>query len=334
MSFKKGALAVSLLLAFVAAACGGNSTPAGGGSTTLKIAYLTKHLASEPFFGVQSKALVAEGPKYNSVVTPTDLGDKGDAAISIFKTVLAQHPSGVIMTVPDHAIGPEVIQLAAAAKVPMVTLYDQISDSSGKQAPFVGLDDTAFGQASGKQAVTQFGSLGWSSRDSSKTGVALIALDSIPACKMRVDGSSSAFQAGVSSVPANNYFRIPYDGSTNDAITSMTAAHTAHPQITSWIVFSCNDDGVFGSVRALQNAGVSADNIIGVGQSGNDACAAWSQPSTGYRGSTFIDATQAADLALGELQAKITKGTALPDNNGIKPVDVTKDNYKQYFTCT
>jgi len=126
--------------------------------------------------------------------------------------------------------------------------------------------------------------------------------------------------------------QIPFDNSTNGAITAMTAGHTAHPEGTNWIVFSCNDDGVFGGVRALQNAGVSADNIIGVGQSGNDACAAFAQASTGYRGSTFIDATQAADRALSELQAA-TKGTALPATNNLQPVTVTKDNYKQFFTC-
>ena len=64
---------------------------------------------------------------------------------------------------------------------------------------------------------------------------------------------------------------------------------TAHPTVTNWIVFGCNDESVLGGINALAAAGVKPDAIIGVGLGAYEACKPWaaSQPS-GFKAALYI----------------------------------------------
>ena len=64
---------------------------------------------------------------------------------------------------------------------------------------------------------------------------------------------------------------------------------TAHPEITNWIVFGCNDEGVLGTLNALATAGVKPENIIGVGLGAYEACKFWAAgQASGFKAGLFI----------------------------------------------
>ena len=74
---------------------------------------------------------------------------------------------------------------------------------------------------------------------------------------------------------------------------------TAHPEAKHWIFYSCNDDGVLGGVRATENQGFAADDVIGVGIDGSRACDAFGPGKpTGFRGTMYIDSAKEGAQAI------------------------------------
>ena len=100
----------------------------------------------------------------------------------------------------------------------------------------------------------------------------------------------------------------------NSAIDAVTTTLTANPGAAHWVFFSCNDDGVLGSVRATENSGMKPDQVIGVGIDGSRACDAFGggQP-TGFRGTLWIDSGKEGATAVKLLVASIKNNTPLPE---------------------
>ena len=85
------------------------------------------------------------------------------------------------------------------------------------------------------------------------------------------------------------------------------------PDITNWIVFGCNDEGVLGTLNALATAGASPDNIIGVGLGAYEACKPWAagQPS-GFKAALFISGLDVGATAATVLNDAIVNGVEPP----------------------
>ena len=48
-------------------------------------------------------------------------------------------------------------------------------------------------------------------------------------------------------VPEDAIFQVPYTGETQSAQDAAGPVITAHPDVTHWVVFACNDEGVLGA---------------------------------------------------------------------------------------
>jgi L-arabinose transport system substrate-binding protein len=99
---------------------------------------------------------------------------------------------------------------------------------------------------------------------------------------------------------------------TGETLASQDAAGpiiTAHPDVTNWVVFACNDEGVLGALNALATAGVKTDNIIGVGLGAYEACKPWAagQPS-GFKAGLFISGLDVGKTAATVLNDAVVNG--------------------------
>ena len=108
-------------------------------------------------------------------------------------------------------------------------------------------------------------------------------------------------------------FPVPYTG---EALSSQDAAGpiiTANPDITNWIVFGCNDEGVLGALNALATAGVKTDDVIGVGLGSYEACKPWAagQPS-GFKAGLFISGLDVGKTAATVLNDAVVNGKTPP----------------------
>jgi L-arabinose transport system substrate-binding protein len=328
----RGTTALSLAALLAAAGCGGGTTSPGQ-AQPVKLALMTKD-GSQPFWTTLAGGAKAYAASNNINLTVQDLQENGDTAITYVDTVIAAGVKGIVITVPTVAIGPAVIAKAKAANVKMLALFDSIKDSSGAVNPFFGLDDKAYGEAAGKEIARQYQALGWGSNSSLVVRYASIEDNTIPACVDRQSSAVSAFMAAVPSFTANQVIHVTYKNDEQTAIDGMAATITSHPTVTNWLMSSCNDNGVAGAVRALQNAGVPANRGIGVGQGSDQACAEFSKatPDT-YMGSTYIDSAGAGAQVLGIMADSVKNNTPLPALTTLAPKLVTRDNYKTLLGC-
>ncbi len=82
--------------------------------------------------------------------------------------------------------------------------------------------------------------------------------------KERTDGASSALEAA--GFPRDKIYRSAEK--TTDVpggFDAMNTLLTQHPEAKHWLVYSVNDEGVLGAIRALENRGFNAGTIIGIG---------------------------------------------------------------------
>jgi L-arabinose transport system substrate-binding protein len=138
----------------------------------------------------------------------------------------------------------------------------------------------------------------------------------------------------VSDVTADDVIHVTYDGTLANGIDSFAATVTANPDVTHWILWSCNDDGVLGAVRALESAGIPADRAIGVGLGAHLACDEWKKPDpTAFRGAIFLDSSAAGRMAVTLLHDLVVNGTPLPENSIYEGVLATSENAAEVVGC-
>jgi L-arabinose transport system substrate-binding protein len=329
----RGTTALSLAALLAVVACGGGTPSTGQGAQPVKLALMTKD-GSQPFWSTLAGGAKGYAASHSINLTVQDLQENGDTAITYVDTVIASGVKGIVITVPTVAIGPTVIAKAKAAKVKMLALFDSIKDSSGAVNPFFGLDDKAYGEAAGKEIARQYQALGWGSNSALVVRYASIEDNTIPACVDRQNSAVSAFKQAVPTFTDDQVIHVTYKNDEQTAIDGMAATITSHPKVTNWLMSSCNDNGVAGAVRALQNAGVPANRGIGVGQGSDQACAEFSKatPDT-YMGSTYIDSAGAGAQVLGILNDSVVNNTPLPALTTLAPKLVTRDNYKTLLGC-
>jgi len=103
------------------------------------------------------------------------------------------------------------------------------------------------------------------------------------------------------------------DNTPTGAQDKVAATITANPGVKHWVIWGCNDENVQGGVTALQNAGVSPDNVIGVGLGAYLACKDWgsSQP-TGMKAALYISGKDIGSLAVQTMYDKLKNGKAFP----------------------
>ena len=90
-----------------------------------------------------------------------------------FSAYLVRHTNGLIVVVPDPAVGPQVAKIAKDAKVPLLTSDDQICTDLPDPSvcahqnllPRVGFSSDQLGTQVGQRAAQEFTGSGWSAAD-------------------------------------------------------------------------------------------------------------------------------------------------------------------------
>ena len=115
--------------------------------------------------------------------------------------------------------------------------------------------------------------------------------------------------------------------SQDNAMTTASQAIIAYPNVKRWLIAACNDNGVLGVVRALEQADYTADDMIGVGVNGQIACEEFKKPqATGFRGSIYVDSAKHGEAAIRQLHDFVTAGTPIPEKTIIAGTLITKDD--------
>jgi L-arabinose transport system substrate-binding protein len=290
------------------------------------IAAIDKH-GDNPYFIRQELGVKRLAARLHFKATIQDVGFDANKMLSTLDTVIAAGAQGVMTTVPDQKLGPVVIDKARKAGIPIVATNDPIKDSKGKYIPFIGFNARSFGGQVGVVAAKLYDKVkaGWGS-DSTK--IASIEQNSLSVCKDRTDGAAAAFFKAEPKFGRDNIVHIAYDNSAANAITVMGTTITAHPEVKHWIIWSCNDDGVVGAVRALENANFATSASIGVGLGGNQTCQEFAKKKvTSYAATIYVDAADVGQTAAQLLYDNISTGKKIPLNTFLPGAFVNRSNY-------
>jgi L-arabinose transport system substrate-binding protein len=316
-----GLLTAVLVLAL--AACGGGS---GGGGTTKPLFVAINKSADQQYFIAQQQAFKAEIEKKGGTARLYNAKLDANLAISQINDAISAGAKGIAITVPDQTIGPSIATTAGQAKVALVITDDIVKDSSGTQLPFVGFSGADMGSKVGQEAGQLLTQSGWLSDSSKKVGVLSVEVQTLSVCKDRTGAEKQQIQTA--GAPAANIFPVPYTGETSAAQSAAGPIITAHPNITNWVVFACNDEGVLGTLNALQTAGVKPENIIAVGLGAYLACVPWkAKQATGFKAALYISGADVGRAAADELWANVENSTPLQPNTYATTTIVTPDTY-------
>lgn len=326
-----GAVATVALLTLGACSSGQEATtPAAVGSTAgtkngpLTIAFLQKQGDQQYFIDEADGAKAAAAAAGDVTIKVVNLGTDSNKAISEVESVIAQKVDGIIIVVPDQQIGPQVMQAAKTAGIPIMAADDVIKDASGAEAPFSGFDGTAMGTLVGKEAARLYQAAGWTAGD---TRVLSAYKQDLSVCADRVKGAAAAFSAAVPSGPA--VVEIGTDNSATGAQDKAGAVITANAGVKHWVVWGCNDENETGVVTALQNAGKQPADIIGVGLGAYLACKDWkAEQQTGNRAALFISGKEVGKAAATSMVDLLKNGTALPPKSIAKTEMVDASSYE------
>lgn len=333
-----------VLAAVVLAGCGtvdsgsSSSSSSSGAAATktkqgaLKIAYLQKQGDQQYFVDEADGAKTQAGKLGNVSVSVADLGTDANKAISEVENAVARGVDGIAIVVPDAQIGPQVIDAARNAKIPLIASDDAIKDGQGKDAAFVGFDGTSMGREVGTKAGELYKKAGWTAQN---TRIISAWQQDLQTCNDRVAGAKEAFQKTAGGT-LPKIVKLGTDNSVTDAQDKAAASLTSNKSVKHWVVWGCNDENETGVVTALQNGGVAPADIIGVGLGAYLTCKDWKAgKTTGNKAALYIGGPAVGSSAIETLVRSIRDGKALPAKTLAKTEMVDKTTWKQSgLVCT
>lgn len=332
-----GGVAVLALAALTACSSGMETAePAagGGGGTSdgpLTIALIQKQGDQQYFIDEADGAKEAAKADGDVTINVVDVSTDSNKAISEVEAAIAQGVDAIIIVVPDTQIGPQVIQLATDAGIPIMAADDPIVDAKGAAAAFTGFDGTSMGEKVGAEAARLYQEAGWAPAD---TRILSSYKQDQPNCVERVEGAQSAFSDAVADGP--EVIEVGTDNSATDAQDKAGAIITANAGVKHWVVWGCNDENETGVVTALQNSGVAPADIVGIGLGAYLTCKDWNAgQETGNKAALFISGVEVGKAAVTSMIDLLRNGTELPPKTVANTEIVDASNWEaKGVVCT
>lgn len=317
MSFRATTAALALALA----------VPAAGQASDITIGYINK-MGDHPWFVAEVAGARAAAEAAGARFVSQDVQFNADLTITTLDTMIGDGVSGVAIVVPDRALGPVVAARAQAAGIPLIAVDDDITFEDGSPVPYVGLDAYSIGLSVGRELARIYHEEGW---ENHAVAVASIEDRRADTCMQRNRGAEEAFLEGVPDFDPSRIIRVAYDNTMVNSIDVMTTTLTGNPQYTHWVFYSCNDDGVLGAARAMENSGYEPGQGLGIGIDGSRACDAFgSGRPSGFRGTMWLNSANHGRIAVELLLANITEGAELPLLTFSDPEFITLENFDGY----
>lgn len=282
--------------------------------------------ADQQYFIDLQESFVASAGEMGAEAKQFDAKLDPGLGVSLVNDAISAGAKGIAITVPDQTIGPAIAQAAADAGVVLIATDDGIVDGNDNPVPFVGFDGKDMGRKVGEAAAALLTESGWLDDADKKVGVLSVEVQTLSVCNDRTDNEKAAVIAA--GVPEENIFPVPYTGEALSAQDAAGPIITANPDVTNWVVFGCNDEGVLGALNALATAGVNPDDIIGVGLGAYEACKFWAADlPSGFKAGLFISGQDVGNTAFSVLYDAVVNGVEPPANTYAPTTIVDPDNY-------
>lgn len=303
------------------------AVPFSAQAEDIKLGYINK-MGDHPWFVAEVAGAAAAAEAGGAEFVSQDVQFNADLTITTLDTMIGDGVDGIAIVVPDRALGPVVAERAREAGIPLIAVDDDITFADGSPVPYVGMNAYNIGLSVGGELARLYNEEGWADKE-----VRVVSIEDRKAdtCMQRNLGAEEAFLAGVPDFDPNDILRVAYDNTMVNSIDVMTTTLTANPTATNFVFYSCNDDGVLGAARAMENAGYSADQGLGIGIDGSRACDAFGNGrESGFRGTMWLNSGNHGRVAAELLLAAINDGAELPLTTYTDPEFITLGNFDDY----
>jgi L-arabinose transport system substrate-binding protein len=294
----------------------------------VKLGYINK-MGEHPWFVAEVAGAKEQAAKLGAKISTQDVQFNAELTLTTLDAMIGDGIKGIAIVVPDRALGPRVAEKAEKAGVKIIAVDDDIKGPNDSAVPYIGMNAGEIGAQVGREEARIFKELKWDQLKDVYLGA--IEDHKADTCMRRTAGAETAFLEAVPGFDKSHIVRIPYDNTMANAIDTVTTTLTANPAAQHWIFYSCNDDGVLGAVRATENQGLKADQVIGIGIDGSRSCSVFDagHPS-GFRGTMYIDSGKEGATAVQLLEASIKQNTPLPLITYVSADLIGDSNWSQF----
>jgi L-arabinose transport system substrate-binding protein len=296
------------------------------GEKKIRIGFLVKN-PEERWFQDEWRFARKCAEKYGFEVITIGATD-GEKVLSNIDNLAAQGAQGFVICIPDVRLGPAVMARAESHRIKVFAVDDQFVGADGNfmDVPYMGIAARAIGETVGKALYEEFVKRGWKIEETAAAGITFEELNTV---KERTDGTIDALtKAGF---PAKKIYKSPEK--TTDVPSAFDAANTLltqHPEVKRWLVFSVNDEGVLGAVRAMENHGFSADTVIGIGIGGPSAITEFEKDKpTGFYATCLINPYRHGYETTEFLYKWIKDGIEPPKDTRTEGIMINRNDYIQ-----
>lgn len=327
---------VGLVAALVIAGCGSGgdnsgSTSGGSSPTTekVKIGFLVKS-ATEPWFQTEWKFADEAAAKHGFELIKQEVKD-AEKVSSALDELAVKGAKGVIICTPDPKLGTMIVEKCKEKNLKLMTVDDRLEGPDGQpltDVPHVGISARDIGKAVGQALVDEITKRGWNMAEVGAIGV---TLDTLQTARERTEGAMEVLTAN--GFDKNRIWKAPWrNAASADIPNALDAANivlTQQQQVKYWVGFSSNDDGVLGIVRATEQRGIKAENVIGVGINGTSGVDDLKKaPATGFFASILLSPRKHGyDTA--EMMFKwVSEGVEPPKETWTSGTLITRENFE------
>lgn len=306
---------------------GTSGTPPADASKAKKITvgFLVK-MPEEPWFQNEWKFADKAGAKYNLEVLKIGVPD-GEKVLTAIDSLATKGAQGFVICTPDVRLGPAIVAKAKAQNLKVFAVDDRFvgADGNPMDVPYMGISARKIGELVGKSLYDEMTRRGWKIDE---TAACTITHDELQTVKDRTDGATDALIAA--GFPKDKIFRATER--TTDQEGAFNAANvtlTQHPEVKRWLVFSVNDEGVLGTVRAMEGRGFTAENVLGIGIGGSTALAEFRKPNaTGFWATALLSPMRHGFETTELLYKWIKDGVEPPKTTYTSATLITRDNFE------
>lgn len=303
--------------------------PAHGRAETIKIGFLVK-LPEELWFQQELNYARQCAETYHFELIPVGIPD-AEKTLAAIDSLAAQDAQGFVICPPAVHLGPEIMARARQYNLKVMNVDDRFLDSDGTpmDVPYMGLSMSDIGASVGTALHQEFLRRGWSLED---TAALAVTFDELETAKQKTDAITAALTE-LGFPPERIYSAAEETTDIPGAFEAANKTLLEHPDIKHWLVYSFNEEGVLGAVRALEFKGFDAATMLGIGIGAGTGFVEFQEPvPTGYFATFLITPYPHGYTASELLYTWITEGARPPDETFTTGILVTRENYQETLT--
>ncbi|WP_111496274.1 arabinose ABC transporter substrate-binding protein [Marinobacter bohaiensis] len=294
----------------------------------VKIGFIVKK-PEQAWFINEQQAATQLGEKQGFDVVRLS-GVDGQEVLSAIDNLNSQGAQGFVICPPDVRLGTVIMRRAEQYGMKVVTVDDRFVDAEGdpiEAVPHLGMSGYKIGEQVGNAIAREIEVRGWNMDD-----VAALRITNyeLPTAKERTDGATDALlKAGFSK---EHIFDAPQQNTdTSSAFAAASPVFSKRGEYKHWVIYALNEESVLGGVRASEQYGLTAEDVIGVGINGSGAAFAEfsREKPTGFYGTVAVSSTMHGRQTAENLYQWIIDGDKPPANTETTGKLMTRDNWKQ-----